>query len=161
MWDGTTWHPIGPSAAAGPVPTTTIMFSMTCTVNRALPAASAWGAIPFTDLPDTDPMQAWDGTQHKWMPNKAGIYEFQIRGISLSGAGIALLKNDPGTFTNAPLSSDIIVGIQSVATAGWHSSSGLALMNGSTDYVRMWAFSADALFHATGSNPCFTAALLP
>ena len=72
-----------------------------------------------------------DGFSTAGLPTKAGIYQFQFRGISTAGGGIALLKNDPGTFTNAPLSSDIIIGVQTVSTNGWLSASGLALMNGS------------------------------
>ena len=134
---------------------------MTCTTNRAIPgSAAAWGIVPFNDLPNPDIFGGWDSVQHKYTPTKAGIYMFEIRGGGSPSGGIALLKNDPGTFANA-LSSDIIIAIQSQGTGGWNSVSGLALMNGTTDFVRMWSWASDSIFHNTGSNQIFTAALLP
>jgi hypothetical protein len=160
VWDGNEWQVVGPGALTGPVPTTSIVFGMTCTSNRTLPGSSAWGIVPFNDLPNPDPMNGWDAVQHKYAPVKPGIYLFEIRGGGAPGSGIALLKNDPGAFANTA-ASDIIVAIQTQATGGWNSVSGVVLLNGTTDFVRMWAWSTDAVFHNTGSNQIFTGALLP
>lgn len=155
VWDGNEWQIVGPGALTGPVPSTQIAFSMTATSARPL-AATGWSIIPFVDNPGTDPDHGWDSIQHKYTPIKPGIYMFEIRGYPI---GIALLKNDPGTFSNAPISSDIIVSISTQTGGGWQQSSGISLMNGTTDYVRMWA--SNTSFPVTGANPCFTAAILP
>jgi hypothetical protein len=184
MWDGVEWETIGPTApgAGGGVPEapldgqtygrqnatwvpvstgkTTIVFGMTCTTNRTLPGSSAWGIVPFNDTPNPDTLSAWDSVQHKYTPTVPGVYQFQIRGGGSPTGGIALLKNDPGTFNNA-LGSDIIIAIQSQATTGWNSVLGGVDMNGTTDFVRFWAWGSDAIFHNTGSNQIFTGVKLP
>lgn len=161
MWDGAKWNIIGPQSFTGPVGTTTITFGMTATTNRAVPGSvAAWGIVPFNDIPNPDSLLGWDSVQHKYTPTKAGIYLFEIRGGGSPSGGIALLKNDPGSFANA-LASDIIVAIQSQNTGGWNSVAGIALMNGTTDFVRMWAWASDSIFHSTGSNITYSAAILP
>lgn len=162
VWDGSTWHAVGPGASAGPVPTTTIMFTMTATVNRTIPStAGTWGIVPFNDIPGTDPQDGWDSATHQYRPIKAGMYEVNVRMPGFGGAcGVAVLKNDPGTFANA-LASDIIVAIASLSGGGWAAASGIVLMNGATDYLRCWAWSTDGIFHAAGSNQVLGAVMLP
>jgi hypothetical protein len=161
IWSGSAWELVGPGATVGPVATTTIEFAMTATTARTLPGANAWGIVPFNDSPLTDLLAGWDSVQHKYTPNRPGVYQFMLRmGAPGTGGGVAILKNDPGTFTNA-LTSDLVINISSMGTGGWVNASGFAPMNGTTDYVRAWAWSASATFAAAGSNAVFTATALP
>lgn len=163
IWSGSAWQLVGPGATVGPVATTTIAFAMTATTNKTIAGTPAnWGIVGFNDAPLTDTFSGWDPVTHKYQPNRAGIYLFSGRSatIGTGGGGIALLKNDPGTFANA-LGSDLIVGIASNATGGWATFNGVTQLNGSTDYVRMWAWAADSIYHNAGSNPVYIGTILP
>jgi hypothetical protein len=164
MWDGVEWETIGPtppSAGGGVVATTTVIFGMTNSTNATVPtAAGGWGIIPFVDSPNPLSMATWDAAQHKLTPTKPGVYACTIRGGGSPAGGIALLKNDPGTFLNT--FSDIMIAIATnTSSSGWLSSAGFATMNGTTDFLRMWAWGSDGIYHSVGSNQCFTVALLP
>lgn len=157
IWSGTAWNLVGPGATVGPVATTTITFAMTATTNRAI--GSAFTIVPFNDAPLTDTLNGWDSVQHKYTPTRAGIYISLCR-MQANGTGaIALLKNDPGTFTNQ-LSSDLIQ-LYSSQVGGWIAATAITQMNGTTDYLRFWASSTGTSFLSGGSNPVWVTTLLP
>jgi hypothetical protein len=160
IWSGSAWMLVGPGATVGPVGTTTIEFAMTATTARAM--GTAYTIIPFNDAPLTDRLNGWDSVQHKYTPTLAGIYSVKLRGAPLGGGGLAVLKNDPGTFTNL-LTSDLVIGVSSSGAGGWQNVDGLVQMNGTTDYIRAWGYSVSGGngFQATGGNPIYIATLLP
>jgi hypothetical protein len=162
VWSGSAWEVVGPGATVGPVATTSVQFAMTATTARTI--TTNWTIIPFNDQPLTDLQTGWDPVQHMFKPKLAGMYNFMLRGYpgGGSGGGVALLKNDPGTFTMGGLGSDLVIGIDSTSTGGWLNANGFAPMNGTSDYVRAWAWAgAGGTFPTTGSNACFVATLFP
>ena len=164
IWDGSAWELVGPGAIVGPVPTTTIMFAMTATTSLTIASTPAnWGIVPFNNQPLTDIMSAWNSVTHEFMPTKPGIYLFLCRMYASAGtgAGLALLKNDPGTFVNGTNTSDLIVCIGSESTSGWITVTGVVQLNGTTDYVRLWAWDGAGTFATAGGNPVYIGTLLP
>jgi hypothetical protein len=164
IWSGTAWIAVGPGALQGPVGTTTIQFQLSAPTNLTIGASNAaWTIIPFTATPLVDLQTGWNPTTHQYLAKKAGIYDIMLRAPLAAGGGIAILKNDPGTFTNTPGvgSSDIIVALASESTGGFLNCSGFVQLNGSTDFVRAWAWGADSTFSAYGSNPVMVATVMP
>lgn len=160
VWDGAKWNAVGPSLTTGPVPTTTRVFALQQPSALTVGTSSAWAMIPYTTTPTIDTQGAYDPVSHKFTPKKAGMYNFSLRGVAVGGGGIAIAMNDPGTF--ASVSSDTIVGVASLnTTTGWMMCSGFQPMNGSSDYVRAWAWSATNPMSGAGANNVFTATLLP
>jgi hypothetical protein len=160
IWNGSAWELVGPGATVGPVATTTIEFAMTATTARAI--GTTFTIIPFNDSPLTDILNGWDSVQHKYTPARAGIYAVKLRGAPIGGGALAVLKNDPGTFTNT-LTSDLIVGISSSGVGGWQNVDGFVQMNGTTDYLRAWGLSTSGGngFQAAGGNPVYIVTLFP
>jgi hypothetical protein len=162
VWDGSTWKVVGPGALSGPVPTTTQVFSIGCPNNLTGLgiSSSAWTVVPFNVNPTVDPALSYSLTTHQITPNKPGFYLYFARIYSGGSAGVALVRNDTGTYTgtNAPEDTTFI---STTAAQGWMMTSGIALMNGTTDFVRLWAFDSTGSFHSTGSNPVLRAYLLP
>ena len=159
IWSGSVWNLVGPGATVGPVATATIVFAMTATTNRPLGSTTTFAIVPFNDAPLTDSLNGWDSVQHKYTPTKAGIYLSLIRMQAGGGGAFALLKNDPGTFTNT-LSSDLIQTYSSQSN-GWIAASAVTQMNGTTDYIRLWALCGAGSFLTAGSNPVWNCTLLP
>jgi hypothetical protein len=159
IWDGSAWELVGPGAFVGPVGTTTQTFAMQQTTALALPASNAWGIVNYSATPLIDTQTAWDSVQHKLTPKVAGMYGFNVRGsISGTDGAMAIVKNDPGTFTSLA-SSDIVVAASS--GIGWNSVYGMSPMNGTSDYVRIWGRDTAGSLGAGGSNPVFSAVIFP
>lgn len=158
VWDGTKW------AAAQ---STTEVFAITSPTVLALPAASAWGQVAFTATPTIDIQNGWNAATRQYMPQVAGNYAFFIRGYFVTGApgtaGIALLKNDPGsvTSTNADITIAIASQYDSAQISGWQTAGGIVPMNGTTDYVRMYAKAVAGGFQSAAANPVFVGWKLP
>ena len=121
---------------------------------------TSWTAVPLTATPAIDVQGAWNAATLRFTPTKAGLYAFSARAFSGAGASIAVavVKNDPGTFGDA--ATDTVIAT-SVATVGWCQCSGHTQMNGSGDYVRLFAYQTNGLFAASGPNPVLSAALFP
>lgn len=164
VWDGGMWKTVGPpQGAAGALETSTTTFAITQTGDITIPSGS-WEVVNLTASPLVDTLPgSWDPITHKYTPKKAGNYAFTVRGrtdiTSGFSAGVAILKNDDGIFDNS--SADTIVGITSATgiAYAWQSASGYAQMNGTTDYVRYFAYvntTSKKLLDA-GSNPVFYA----
>jgi hypothetical protein len=168
VFDGTQWKIVGPGGAAGPVPTTTRVFAVTQSTNVTL-TQNAWTIVPFTNAPSLDSALGWNATTHMYQPTRAGTYLFICRsfmGTGTSGGWLQLnlFKNDQGTVNNS---------VQTVSQSSiyspnpineWMGPMGIALMNGNTDFVRLWAFngggSNDTNFYG-GTIPNIEAYLLP
>jgi hypothetical protein len=163
IWNGSAWELVGPGATVGPVATTTIVFAMSNPSGLAGPGSNAWGIIPFSATPQTDLLAGWDPVGHKYTPTKQGLYSCMLRGYASgsTGAGRAILKNDPSTFTGGGLGSDTVVGIASESIGGWLTATGLVPLNGSTDYVRAWGWDGGGSFPSGGSNAVWVVTLLP
>jgi hypothetical protein len=164
VWDGFMWKPIGPGQAAGPVPSTTQVFTMTQGTTLTMPT-NAWAVVPFSTTPQVDTTLGFDAATKKFRPTKAGVYNFMARALGgPNGIGIAICKNDDGALND--LVSDTITAISSVGIvaggpSNWMTAYGMTVMNGSTDYVRVFGFSGDGTFNGIGSNPVFSAWLFP
>jgi len=176
LFDGVSWQRVGPAAggAAGGVSEApidgnlygrenaawvkvsilaSVVFSIAQPTAVAVGVdASHWTAVPLSTSPSVDTMGAWNSTTLRFTPTQAGVYEFGARGRVVGTAGgIAVVKNDPGTYTS--LSTDITVAIATSAATGWINCTGFTQMNGTTDYVRLWAYETTGNFPNSGSNP--------
>lgn len=161
VWDGAQWKVVG---VTGTVGTTTNVFAIAEPTTTSI-ATSGWTIVPFsTTTPQVDTMNGWDPVTFKWKPNKAGVYSFNIRGWggSTIAAAIALLKNDNGTFTGGT-DNFLAIASFSAASAGsaWLTASAITVMNGTTDYVRMFASNPAGTISGVGGNPMFVAWQLP
>jgi hypothetical protein len=166
VWDGTQWNLVGPGATVGPVPTTTETFRIGVPTDLTI-ASSAWAIVPFTTSPQIDTQLAYDSISHKIMPTKPGVYLIEARGYgSTSGAGTfgaAVLKNDGGAVTG--LTSDITIALfvdtVTATTGQFFTVGGITVMNGTTDFLRLFGYATTGIFHNVGSNPSLQLYLLP
>ena len=163
VFDGVQWNIVGPGGAAGPVPTTTRVFFLSQSTTVTIPV-NTFAIVPFTSTPFLDSTLGWNATTHMFKPTRAGTYCFLIFAyLQAPGSGadvIELAMNDQGTLNI----STQVVAAQEVASgagvSGTISAMGIALMNGTTDFVRFWAYSGDGNFYGTGL-PTMQAWLLP
>jgi hypothetical protein len=178
LFDGAAWVPIGgavpsngvspgPGPSPGPVTTTTKVFQISVpTAGEPIGVSNAFSIVPFSLTPTVDILAAWDSTTHKFMPNKAGYYLFFIyQGLQIpeTGASHALLWNDAGTYQAL---SQYYVTYGGAAAATFDlvvPSSGMVHMNGTTDFVRLWAGSSDGIFWGIGGQgvPTMICFLMP
>lgn len=159
VWDGTTWKFVGPPSATQATTVQTFAITQPAAVTVGVDSLH-WTAVPFNTAPSLDTQGAWNGSTLRLTPNKAGYYQIQCRAVnSGTSAGLAIVKNDPGTFTG--LSSDITVAIAAANVTGWLSASGFVQMNGTTDYIRIWGYETTGHLPNAGSNPVFSAFALP
>lgn len=157
MWDGTQWKVIGPGAALGPVPTTTVVFSVV--QSGFFTAPTAWDVLTITATPQIDTELGWDPATKKYRPTKAGVYMFQCLAWEGAGGGIALIKNDSGSFTNDQ--NHPALGIDTSTATGYLQISATAVMNGTTDSVRLFGISTGAQLWGNPSPPLLSATILP
>lgn len=157
VFDGVTWNVVGPGQAAGPVPTTTVVFSLTQTGYFNAPAN--WDIVSFTATPQVDTLLGWDPNTKKFTPKKAGIYLFEATIWEGAGGGIALAKNDGGTWTNDV--NHPAIGISTLSAGGYLEITGTSVMNGTTDFVRMFGWSSAGQFWGNPTPPVLAALLLP
>lgn len=156
-WDGSVmrvfdsngqWKIVGPGGAAGPVPTTTKAFALKQATTLTI-APTTWSIVPFVATPSIDPFVGWNATTHAFKPTRAGTYQFFIRAYFNSpGAGwnaMNLLKNDQGTYNPVNLEQVAETQLYSGAApaSAVISASGITLMDGATDFVRLWAYAVD------------------
>jgi hypothetical protein len=184
MWDGVEWETIGPTppSAGGGVPeapidgqiyarqngawvvasTSMITFSLTQPVALTIPA-STWAQTPYSSTPGIDTQVAWDAATYRLIPKKAGVYLFEIRENSSVGAGgsvaINLIKNDAGSHVGGVVIAAALINTVGALGASI-AASGVSQMNGTTDFVRVWAYTSSGTISGAGSNPIFTATLL-
>jgi hypothetical protein len=170
IWDGSAWELVGPGATVGPVPTTTKVFQLTMAGTSLALGTSGlnnWAIVPFTSTPQIDTENGWNGTLHKYTPAKAGYYMFFINQWQAigdaTGSGHALLLNDAGSWQ--PNSQNYVSQFVSFGggTQGTElTSSGIVHMNGTTDFVRLWAMSTTGSFYQLSTTmPSITGFLMP
>lgn len=154
IWSGSAWNLVGPGATVGPVPTTTQVFSLTMAGGLSL-GANTVTLVPFTTTPIIDTMQGWNPTTHQFMPTLPGAYMSLCKqwahGVGGYSAGHLTMKNDNGTYT--PGASLIVQETQAASTAGIDNiitTNGMVHLNGTTDYLRYWAWSTDGSFPDPG-----------
>jgi len=165
VFDGTQWKIVGPGGAAGPIPTTTKAFSITQASALSI-GTSTWTIVPFAATPSLDGFTGWNATTHVYKPTRAGVYDFFIRGYMTSPTGgwtaINLLKNDQGTYNPNNLEQVCESQFGGAAATTILSCSGMSYMNGTTDFVRMWAYTSDPAGQFLVQNfPNIEAYLLP
>jgi len=159
LWDGTAWKTVGPPAVAPGTATQNtfaIMQPTTLTVGT-----STWTPVPYTATPNVDTQSAWAPGTWKLTPKVSGSYEFIARGFgSTTGQGLSIVKNDTGSFGN--LQTDTVIGaITSSSGGGWMYVTGITMMNGTSDFVRVFGFSSTGSWLHVGQSIAFSAWLLP
>jgi hypothetical protein len=168
IWDGTTWQLVGPGATVGPVPTSTLSFSMVQSANLSIPPSTGttFTETPFISTPTVDTMSGWNPTTRQYTPNKQGYYLTFLTGWT-SGAATAysqaVLRNDQGSF-NFTSSVQIVTIYDYVgqSVAGIFSASGVVWMNGTTDYLRHWSYAGSGIVGAPPAPvPTWTIMALP
>lgn len=143
VYDGTQWNTVGPGAAAGPVPTTTMVFNVSNNPGYVTTTAAAWTILPIVGAPTVDVSLGWDPVTKKFRPTKAGVYTFQSS-VWNGGAYtvLSIIRNDQGNLTGQ--ADDVIASGESATPGEWVNVDAMAVMNGTTDFVRVWAFAAAA-----------------
>jgi hypothetical protein len=165
IWSGSAWVTVGPGSTVGPVPTTTKVFQLTMTsASINLGSSTAWEIVPFIGTPQIDTESGWNATTHKYTPTTAGYYLFLTNQFVDPSAndGHTLLENDAGSWQQN--SQNIVT--QAFGPGGAAGTSlvgvGLVHLNGTTDFVRLWAFATDGFFYqASTTMPTITAFLMP
>jgi len=162
VYDGTTWNVIGPGAAAGPVPTTTLVAQVSNPPGFVSTAASAWTVLPITGSPTVDTLLGWNATTKQYRPTKAGVYNFSSS-VWNGGAFTVMMiaRNDQGTIVNQ--ATDTIAAGESATAGEYVNINAMAVMNGTTDFVRVWAYAAAASNNVWlgAAPPAFQAWLMP
>jgi len=170
IWDGSAWELVGPGATVGPVPTSTLTFQLVePNVGVAYSGLTAtWSIVPVTATPTVDTEHGWNSTTRQYMPNKAGIYLFEVMVIAWAQAGynmgFTLARNDTGTITNSVDMVASWLGGGGASEVFYATASGTRRMNGTTDFVRLFGLAAGGTansYIAPGQSPILKATLLP
>lgn len=160
VWNGTAWVQVSGS--------TSQVFRIGNPANLSI-ATTGWTIVPFTAVPSIDTESAWKAGTNQFMPTIPGYYLFIVRQLGQTGSGggafgATLLKNDNGSFTNDTTQTVVtIADISLTGThSGWFTSAGVAQMNGTTDFVRLFAYSTGVgIFYGTGSWPVIEGYRMP
>jgi hypothetical protein len=168
IWDGTAWNLVGPGATVGPVATTTNVFKLADPSGTGNVSGTAWQIVAPTTTPAIDTMTGWDSITHRYIPKLPGMYSFFCMGYCNLTAGtygsLALVKNDSGTFASASQDNVAItsIGIGTGSLTTWLDISGMRYMNGTTDFVRLWAQAGTSVqFGLNGQTPMIDIFLSP
>jgi len=141
VYDGVQWNIVGPGAAAGPVPTTTKVFQVSNPPGYVTTGAAAWTVLPITGEPTVDTLLGWNATTKQYRPTRAGVYSFSS---TVWNGGtytvLQIVRNDQGTIVAQ--ASDIVAVGESATPGEYVNINNLAVMNGTTDFVRVWAYAA-------------------
>jgi hypothetical protein len=178
LFDGAGWVVIsgtggGTNGGTTPGPsvsTTTKVFQLTTVPTVAIGASDVWSIIPFTSTPQVDTASGWDPVSHKYTPKKSGYFNFFVNGMCF-GPGqnvvaFALLFNDNGSWQlnsqNYVCMGDTYNFTGAPAQAAFLTSSGIVHMNGTTDFVRLWAFTSDGNWNQISTTmPTMVGFILP
>jgi hypothetical protein len=166
IWTGTAWALVGPGATVGPVATTTEVFSMPMPAPISLAASpGVLVIVPFTASPTIDTQSAYNATTHAITPKTPGYYFFNINAyVSMTATGIVgvvLAKNDPGSITGTTAIAVAAVVNSPGSLQSNVQGAGIIKMNGTTDYVRLFADSSGASTINAASWPIIDGVLLP
>jgi hypothetical protein len=162
IWDGTAWNLIGPGATVGPVPTTSLVFSISV-ASAGVPSADyPMNITQFSSPPTLDSLTGWNGTTKQYTPTKAGFYLCECSQLITPGeGGHAVIKNDSGSWN---ISANNVIQISAIAggTNNWQSTTGVVNLNGTTDFVRHWNYMSTGTFQTPNANvPALRIYLLP
>ena len=164
IWSGSAWMLVGPGATVGPVATTTHVFSVG-TTSQGAPASNTWAVAPINGTPTVDPQSGWDAVTHQFMPKVAGTYMYIMQTESDIPVGgqfwCGLAKNDMGSIAAGVHWLGMGLTDSATAAAGWISVTGVAPMNGTTDFVRIWVYTSAGIWLSGGSIPNLDAYILP
>jgi hypothetical protein len=138
IWSGSAWLLVGPGATVGPVPTTQKVFEIGTNSASTIAAANTPEIALVNGTPTVNTMGTWDVNNHTWTPNRAGVFNFEIASFNQSASyeAIYLIKNDTGFPLN--VSGSQFVAIDETTSTTWLAASGMVMMNGTTDFVRLW-----------------------
>lgn len=159
LFDGAAWVDIGPGAAAT-AGTTEPVFAVQ-NITLAAITASTWTIAPINGTPTLNTAGVWNASTHQFTPNKPGIYFFQFLAWNPDTIFLlSLTKNDNGG-PYAELDKMPTVGAAEVTQAGWIFGNAMAQANGTTDFFRLWVWSAGGHFDQSYGLPALSAFLLP
>lgn len=161
LWNGVAYVAATPELFHPLAKTTTLTFSLTQAEQIVL-TPNVWTIIKYAGVPQTDLHAAWDASTGKLTPKVAGFYNFSVRcyayGPANTGGGVNLIKNDDGVFDD--INIDVVVASSNAPKNQLQTANGVAYMNGTTDYVRVFGFSGASL-EPMGTIPAFSALLMP
>jgi hypothetical protein len=164
IWSGTDWVLVGPGATVGPVPTTQKVFEIGTNSTSTIGAVNTPEIALINGTPTINTAGAWDVNNHTYKPNKAGVYSFEVTNWlqDPTYTAIMLILNDTGAPLNVSGSQFLGIGQVTSALPTWVNASGMAKMNGTTDFVRVWwqASTATTVWAAT-AIPNLRVFLLP
>ena len=134
--------------------------------NVVVPTAP-WGIVPITATPQIDQFNGWNTTTKQYKPSTAGFYHFftqQYFGSGMTNGGHVMVRNDTGSLPN--LNAADVISVNAIAVGGgvgdYLAASGIAYLNGTTDFVRLWAYSDQGQYYPISTNvPTIRAYLLP
>lgn len=181
LFDGAGWVDVttggggtsGGGVTPGPGPaatTTTIAMSLNQVANLSITPStgSSYTETPWQAVPSLDIMNGFDPITKKWTPNRPGVYQVLIFGFA-AVANVAysqcVLKNDQGVFNfSTPVQVvclyDLVGGGNSIASL--FSATGMVTMNGTTDYLRHWTYSANGtIYQPLVSSPTWQVIAMP
>jgi hypothetical protein len=156
LFDGAAWVLIGGTPGTGTAPgtgATQLVFSLTSGASINTGAAATFNIVPFTSTPTVDTLTGWNSVTHQYTPKKPGTYLVFTRAFkpaAQSGCTIAVIRNDNGTFT---FNSQWWVCVNGITAAidDWIMANGMVAMNGTTDFIRMWAATGDGILNQLSS----------
>jgi hypothetical protein len=164
LFDGAAWVAIGPGtspANGARVGVTTQTFRLMQGATITMPLG-AWNIVPYTAVPNIDLQHAWNAGAHTITPTVAGVYCFQVRTNMYGNQNIsALLKNDSGIFAGNQdwVSESYVAGTATEAVTA--TLTAMTPMNGTTDFVRVWANPADGNMYPPNGAAAIEAFLMP
>lgn len=165
-WDGTTLHMFDGAqwVVVGGGATTINTFALHQSSDLTIPV-NTWSIVPWLGSPTIDTQGAWSTVNRALTPTKAGIYNFMARvnesAVTAGALGVVILKNDPGIYTSAvPVVAGMVIG-SATQVSGLIAADGMVQMNGTSDYVRVWAFSTSGTLLYPGPVAGLEAFLMP
>jgi hypothetical protein len=131
-------------------------FAAYMSANQSV-SASTWTKMAFdTKYFDTD--TCYNTTTYRFTPTKAGIYQINVNGNSLSGTGNFFYQ---GLYKNGVRVglSGIYIASTNLSDDNYMSLSYLTSMNGSTDYIEAWGITniSGGLFSGGATDTSFSA----
>jgi hypothetical protein len=177
LFDGAAWVGIGPGTPGTPgtpglpppsgspsVGLTRKVFEIGTNSTSTVGAVNTPEIALINGSPTVNTTGTWDVNNHTYKPNRAGVYNFEVINFlqDPTYTAIFLILNDTGAPLNVGGSQFLGIGEVTSALTTWVNASGMAVMNGTTDFVRVWwqASTTTTVWAATGI-PNIRAFLLP
>jgi hypothetical protein len=145
IYDGSAWQTVGPVVGAAN-PTTQKVFEVGTNSGSTLdPVAGTPTIALINGSPTLNTQGVWSVSNHTYTPNKPGVYNFEIFGGNGNSSYLVmyLIKNDTGPPLNVS-GSAYVATAEAPITGFAMQGSGMVQMNGTTDFVRLWAQGGNA-----------------